>query len=601
MITYHFFGLVISTLLIIALFVFIKKQTRQTGLKKSFLFILLCLLIWCLGLIAQIIFTHEFNIEPIYFDYFVYIGTCFTPVTFLMMSLKFTKPNKKINEKRIVALCSIVPIICLMALWTNDFHHLFYKNYSIILSQGTYGPFFYITSIYTYLLFAISLVFLGTYSIKNIRLYFIQALLIFLGALIPVIINLLGLVGIFDLSIYITPMCFSITILCFALSIFKFGFLNITPIAFQKIADRMSNGYIVLNEFNDIVDCNKTILDTFHVEKFAVLNTNIYEIAENYRLNQKILRDSLNKIRISDETVTIDKFFKPIKKFFTIEINSIKNKDAFIGTLILFKDVTQHKMDLETIENNQEILIERERLASLGQMIGGIAHNLKTPIMSISGATEGVLDLVNEYKSSIGDPEVNNDDHLEIAGEMEDWLHKIQTHLEYMSDVITTVKGQAVTFSDNSSYTSFTITDLVRQINILMKHELSHSLIELEEKLQIPENTVVKGNINSLVQVVNNIISNAIQAYEGKAGEKIILDIYQEKSNLVVKIQDFAGGLPDAVKQKLFKEMITTKGKNGTGLGLFMSYSNIKAHFNGNIRFETRKGKGTSFFIEIPN
>jgi len=112
MITYHFFGLVISTLLIIALFVFIKKQTRQTGLKKSFLFILLCLLIWCLGLIAQIIFTHEFNIEPIYFDYFVYIGTCFTPVTFLMMSLKFTKPNKKINEKRIVALCSIVPIIC---------------------------------------------------------------------------------------------------------------------------------------------------------------------------------------------------------------------------------------------------------------------------------------------------------------------------------------------------------------------------------------------------------------------------------------------------------------------------------------------------------
>ena len=221
--------------------------------------------------------------------------------------------------------------------------------------------------------------------------------------------------------------------------------------------------------------------------------------------------------------------------------------------------------------------------------------------MSISGATEGVLDLVNEYKSSIGDPEVNNDDHLEIAGEMEEWLHKIQTHLEYMSDIITTVKGQAVTFSDNSTYTSFTITDLVRQINILMKHELSHSLIELEEKLQIPENTVVKGNINSLVQVVNNIISNAIQAYDGKAGEKIILDIYQEKSILVVKIQDFAGGLPDQVKQKLFKEMITTKGKNGTGLGLFMSYSNIKAHFNGNIRFETRKGKGTSFFIEIPN
>lgn len=232
--------------------------------------------------------------------------------------------------------------------------------------------------------------------------------------------------------------------------------------------------------------------------------------------------------------------------------------------------------------------------------MGGIAHNLKTPIMSISGAAEGILDLIDEYKNSIGDPEVTVQDHLEIAGDMEEWIHKIQSHLSYMSDVITTVKGQAVAFSDNTTFTSFTIDDFIRQVNILMKHELSKSLIELEEKLEIPADTVVKGNINSLVQVVNNIISNAIQAYDGRSGEKIVLDIYKQKNNLVFKIQDFAGGLPSTVKSKLFKEMVTTKGKNGTGLGLFMSYSNIKAHFNGNIRFDSRKGKGTTFYIEIP-
>ena len=59
-------------------------------------------------------------------------------------------------------------------------------------------------------------------------------------------------------------------------------------------------------------------------------------------------------------------------------------------------------------------------------------------------------------------------------------------------------------------------------------------------------------------------------------------------------------GLPDEVKHKLFKEMVTTKGKNGTGLGLFMSYSNIKAHFNGTINFESIKNKGTTFNIVIP-
>ena len=189
------------------------------------------------------------------------------------------------------------------------------------------------------------------------------------------------------------------------------------------------------------------------------------------------------------------------------------------------KDVTQHKHDLQTIKNNQEILIERERLATLGQMIGGIAHNLKTPIMSISGATEGIMDLINEYRNSIGDPEVTIDDHKEIAGDMEEWIKKIQNHLSYMSDIITTVKGQAVAFSDNTSFTSFTIDDFIRQVNILMKHELSHALIELEEILELPADTVVKGNINSLVQVVNNIISNAIQAYDGKPNQKIILTI----------------------------------------------------------------------------
>ena len=62
---------------------------------------------------------------------------------------------------------------------------------------------------------------------------------------------------------------------------------------------------------------------------------------------------------------------------------------------------------------------------------------------------------------------------------------------------------------------------------------------------------------------------------------------------------DGAGGLPQKVQNKLFKEMITTKGKNGTGLGLFMSYSNIKAHFNGNMRYVTKKGQGTTYRIRL--
>ena len=135
-----------------------------------------------------------------------------------------------------------------------------------------------------------------------------------------------------------------------------------------------------------------------------------------------------------------------------------------------------------------------------------------------------------------------------------------------------------------------------------MKHELKNALINLKIQADIDKSTIVKGNINSLVQVINNIISNSIQAYQSKkkTNEDILFTVYKEGKNVIFKISDSAGGLPVKVQEKLFKEMITTKGKNGTGLGLFMSYSNIKAHFNGNLEYKTEKNKGTTFYISIP-
>lgn len=229
----------------------------------------------------------------------------------------------------------------------------------------------------------------------------------------------------------------------------------------------------------------------------------------------------------------------------------------------------------------------------------GIAHNLKTPIMSISGAAEGLSDLIEEYNESIDDNSVTSEDHHAIANDMSEWINKIRTHLEYMSDIITAVKGQAVAFANNKVDT-FTIGELVKYINILMKHELKSALINLSVNVKVDDKVRINGNINSLVQVINNMISNSIQAYNGRTNENINLNIYIENKTLILAIQDNAGGLPENVQKKLFKEMITTKGKNGSGLGLYMSYSNIRAHFNGHMRYETKQGEGTTFYIEIP-
>ena len=260
---------------------------------------------------------------------------------------------------------------------------------------------------------------------------------------------------------------------------------------------------------------------------------------------------------------------------------------------------TQQNQYVQTIKDNQDTLMEKERLASLGQLIGGISHNLKTPIMSISGASQGLTDLIDEYDKSVGDPEVTNEDHHAIANDMRDWISKIQQYTAYMSDIITAVKGQAVALSENQSET-FTVSELLKRVNILMKHEIQNANLTLNVKVNVPEDTSLVGDINSLVQVINNLITNAIQAYNGKKFDVIDLIVSKENDDLIISVSDNGCGMTDEVKEKLFKSMITTKGKNGTGLGMFMSYSTVKGHFNGDITFTSEVGKGTTFNVILP-
>lgn len=271
-----------------------------------------------------------------------------------------------------------------------------------------------------------------------------------------------------------------------------------------------------------------------------------------------------------------------------------------IGDLVIAYNKIQEREreNLQSIKENQAILIEQERLASLGQLIGGIAHNLKTPIMSLAGGIEAMKDLVKEYEESIGDPQINVQDHRDIAAEMNSWLEKMKPYCSYMSDVISAVKGQAVQMNSISS-SKFTVDELVKRVDLLMKHELKKYHCVLNTDFQIDMNTEIKGEVNNLVQVFDNIIINAVQAYEGNSGT-IDFRIVRIGDNVEFTFRDYAKGIPAQIADRLFREMVTTKGKNGTGLGLYMSYSTIKGRFGGSMSFHSKEGAGTTFLISIP-
>ena len=571
-------------------------QNNKKPLTKIFIVLFGLMLFWLTCMILQIIFLNKYDISLKYFFNLYYISICFLPIVFYFMAIIFE--NGRLDFKRYYLLLFIIPITSLLLLWTNDLHHLFYKEYSMSLSTA-YGPWFYVHTYYTFLIFGISLFILMRYSIKNAGLFSRQAILLIIGSLAPIIVNLLGSTGLLPVSIYATPIAFSVTIICFTIGIFRFNLFKLTPIALQKIVDRMSDSYLVLNDDGTITDFNQTFLVTFKIKDIALRGQNFDTFCKNNKINYSKIKNAIIKTKDSKKTISFEYHVSRIHKIFSVEVNTIYSDGASLGTLILFKDITQHIQDMETIKNNQDILMERERLASLGQLIGGIAHNLKTPIMSISGAAEGLTDLVKEYDSSIDDPEVNSQDHHDIAKDMNEWIDKIKKYTEYMSDIITAVKGQAVTLSETENI-SFDIDELVKRVDILMKHELKNALIYMNIQMNAPKSTKIHGDINSLVQVINNMISNAIQAYNGETEKNIDLILSKSDGNLIISVKDYGCGLPQKVKDKLFKEMITTKGKNGTGLGLYMSYSTIKAHFNGNITFESVEGQGTTFNIILP-
>lgn len=532
--------LIFLCVLLISFLRFLVKQKNKKLLHDTFIIIFVLMLVWLGFMILQILFMDKYNINIKYFFNIYYISLCFLPVALLFMSIAFEKNT--IVFKRIHLLLFVIPILSIFLVWTNDAHHLVYKEYSLNISTE-YGWYFYVHTFYTYALFAVSCFILMKYSIKNAGFFSKQAILIIIGILIPLVVNILGSLQIVPISVYATPITLAITIACFTLALFKFNLFKITPIAMQRIVDRISDSFIVINDNKIITDFNNTFLKTFNLKAEQLRNINFIKFINSINMNidANSINSILEKCQKTQKTIVVDSEMKIKDKYFNVEASGIYSGNTFLGTLFLFKDITQHIHDVTTIKNNQNILMERERLASLGQMIGGIAHNLKTPIFSVAGGLEGLSDLIKEYDESIDDDTVTSQDMHDIAKDMDEWVDKLKGHISYMSEVITTVKGQAVTMSEEQN-TDFTISELFQHINILMRHELNQKLATLKTNNTISDKIKISGTINSLVQVINNLISNAIEAYNIDEKEKIVelsSKFDEHKNNVIISVKDY--------------------------------------------------------------
>jgi signal transduction histidine kinase len=300
-----------------------------------------------------------------------------------------------------------------------------------------------------------------------------------------------------------------------------------------------------------------------------------------------------------EQTLLIQDGDTTTKKYFVVDVSPLVLNGRVAGYVVVFKDVTQLRESLKRLQDSQERILEQERFAFLGQMIGGLAHNLKTPIMSISGCITAAEALTDECEESLDDPDVNRDDYIEIYGEMRDWFGKVKEATAYMSDIITAIKGQATNIGTDENI-RFSIDEMLRRSMLLMRHELLNSGCRLKLDYDKSVDITLQGDINNLVQVIGNLLSNAIYAQKEMGGGEIEIKVTYDKEKVDICVLDRGTGMSEQVRSKLFKSMVTNKGTLGTGLGLYISNAVIRGKFNGEMRAENREGGGSILVVSIP-
>ncbi len=190
-----------------------------------------------------------------------YLGIVVVPTAWLAFVLQYTGREKWLTPRNI-AMLAIEPLVTLVLAWTNDAHHLIWSDIGLDTSgslsvwSATHGAAFWVHTAYSYSLLLFSTFLLVQALIRSSRLYRGQAGVLLIGALVPLVGNVLSTFGLIPCPLDLTPFAFTVTGLMAAWSIFHFRLFDIVPVARSAVVDSMSGGVLVLDVQNRVVDIN---------------------------------------------------------------------------------------------------------------------------------------------------------------------------------------------------------------------------------------------------------------------------------------------------------------------------------------------------------
>ncbi|SDU26118.1 sensor histidine kinase [Halopseudomonas salegens] len=299
-----------------------------------------------------------------------------------------------------------------------------------------------------------------------------------------------------------------------------------------------------------------------------------------------------------------------------------------LGTVMDLLRAMEHRIEqrnqalqqaLKQLKQSQSHLVQAEKMASLGQMVAGVAHELNTPLGYIKNNVQLLGDLVrpvleladqqDHLMQLLNDPQASDEQLAEsfaatrvaadaaapaqLAEDLGPLLEDTQFGLEQIAELAISLKDFARL--DRAMTEAVDLNECVHNALVIARNVLKDNAEVITRLGDLPVITCTPSQIN---QVLLNLLTNAAQAME-RPGQ-ILIRTWSEQDQVHLSVQDNGRGIPEAAQKRIFDPFFTTKSVGqGTGLGLSICYQIIRDH-GGRIRFKSEPGRGTRFLISLP-
>lgn len=254
---------------------------------------------------------------------------------------------------------------------------------------------------------------------------------------------------------------------------------------------------------------------------------------------------------------------------------------------------------LEKLHQFQSQLVESEKMASLGDMVAGVAHEVNTPIGLGVTASTLLADRLEEIKLAFEDKTLKSSQLKKFLHDGSENIAIIYRNLNRAADLISSFKQVAVDQS-SEEVRSFNVKELLTEVLLTLRPQLKSLPYIIE--IECPNDLVVVSKPGPIDQILINLIMNSIiHGFEGKDNGLISITVMPLSNQLNILYKDDGIGVDESIKSKVFEPFTTTKrGEGGSGLGLHLVYNLVTQALGGTIVLNSELEKGVSFEINFP-